>query len=178
MDKPELVYLKQIGDPEKIENYGKVEQGGESIRYIRKSVHIFRNPIVEHQARLLKSKSEGNLNELVEKEPKPSFLQSIYKRGLMTRSKKQEKDLRKGLFHQSSPCLVSTVSDIGMTEQAKETTFKKISCCQEEQMQSLPLFCESRGESLNSYFIQQPIFFCFTAGSRPIMPNHKTVHAT
>ena len=38
VDKPELVYLKQIGDPEKIENYGKVEQGGESIRYIRQSI--------------------------------------------------------------------------------------------------------------------------------------------
>ena len=74
MDKPELVYLKQISDPEKI---------GESKSDICKSVHIFRKPRVEHQARLLKSKSEGNLNELVEKETKPSFFQSIY-RDLMT----------------------------------------------------------------------------------------------
>jgi hypothetical protein len=73
MEKPEIVHLKQIGDPEKMENKRKVEQGGDSKSVLQKSVHNFRKPRVEHQVTLLKSKSEGNLNELVENEPKTSF---------------------------------------------------------------------------------------------------------
>ena len=52
-DKPKILLLKQIGDPEKVKNYENVTQGGESKSLIRKSVHIFRKPRVEHQARLL-----------------------------------------------------------------------------------------------------------------------------
>jgi hypothetical protein len=62
MDKPEIVPVKQIGDPEKKENDEQVEQGEKSKHLIRKSVHIFRKPRVEQQAILLKGKSEGNLN--------------------------------------------------------------------------------------------------------------------
>jgi hypothetical protein len=168
MDKPEIARLKQIGDPEKMENHRKVKQGGESKSVLQRSVRIFRKPRVEHQARLLKSKSEGNLNELLETEPKPSFFQSIY-RGLMTRSKKQDVDLKRRPFYQSTPCLVSTGSDIEMTELTKAATLQGQSYNQEDQLQSFPLFHESRGESLHTNLFQQPLF------SKPIMPNHKTV---
>ena len=118
MDKQEIVNLKQIGDPEKLKNYEIFKHGGESGSVLQKSVHIFRKPRVEHQARLLKSKSEGNLNELVDNEPKPSVFKSI-NRGLMTRSKKQGIDPNRRSFHQSTQCLVSTGKEMRWQNEQK-----------------------------------------------------------
>ena len=127
----------------------------------------------EHQGRLLKSKSEGNLSELVESEPKPSFFQSIY-RGLMTRHKKHEQGMKAKSFYQSSPCLAYDENEIEMTEQRKTPFFQKPPY-QEDQMKSLPFLHESRGESLNSNFFHQPLFSCFNTVAKPMMPNHKSV---
>ena len=167
METREIFPLKTIGDPEKLETPSK--QGRDMPNVLQK----FKKPRGEHQGRLLKSKSEGNLSELVESEPKPSFFQSIY-RGLMTRHKKQEQGMKAKSFYQSSPCLAYDENEIEMTEQRKTPFFQKPPY-QEDQMKSLPFLHESRGESLNSNFFHQPLFSCFNTVSKPMMPNHKNV---
>ena len=146
----EEIARKEIGDPQKyLDTYKR--------RSFSKTIGIIQNSHWKVESSLLfKSKSEGNLNELIDDEQKPSILKTIY-RSLM---RKQKYKVTKEL-HYSSPCLLN----VG----PRDTESNHVKMQKEEKiLNSLPMM------SPDSSTYHQPLFSCFNT-QKPTMPSHKNV---
>ena len=115
---PETLPLNLIGDPEHNIKRKEVKS------VLQKSVRLFKRPRVNWQACLLKSKSEGNIKELVENDSKTTFFQSIYK-SFKAKNKKQEYQIEMKRFHQSTPCLTSIDNEEDIEEEKTPKVFQR-----------------------------------------------------
>ena len=153
-----------IGDPEKCIPKGQIHTN-----VFRQSLkHIKARKNTAYPSNLLRSKSEGNIHELIMKEEKPSLFKSIKRfvsRG--NKSKDSVGSSRGYDFYQSTPCLASMENEFEIDRCKRSRTM-----CEDDDVHSLPLFFKSKGEALHQ---QTTLFSCFNSGTRPIMPNHKNV---
>ena len=138
---------KTIGNPET--NSKKL--------FLRKSKQFFRNP--KDTSSIFKSKSEGNIKELVEKEPRSTIMQSLY-RGFSSLnfgySEKMPNTESENTFLSLGP-EVTTLNH-------NQENVSRMRNQEIPSMKSLP--CLSQPESLLS---------CFALGGKQIKPNHRSV---
>ena len=137
---------KTIGDPEI----------NSTKSFLRKSKKFFRKP---RDSSIFKSKSEGNIKELVEKEPRSTIMQSLY-RGFSSLnfgySEKMPNTESENTFLSLGP-EVTTLNH-------NQENVSRMRNQEIPSMKSLP--CLSQSESLLS---------CFALGGKQIKPNHRNV---
>ena len=151
--RPENITQIIIGDPE-----GKKHKGRER-GVLQKSVRMFRKSKSNPES-FFKSKSEGNIKELVDNESKPSLLQS-YKGSLIQIYRNLRPQSRRSPTSESGGFL-SLREEVNHLDHNQ----RMIGRLSEAGPGSLPPVISSCESSL---------FSCFTAGSKPIMPNHRSV---
>ena len=146
-----------IGDPEE-----KKHKARESV--LQKSMRMLRKSKIPQDS-FFKSKSEGNIKELVDNESKPSLLQSLYKG--FTSSMNLKSAERK-----SRPAYTAT-EDSGFLSLRAEVAHLA------DNQRMICKFSGGTGSASLPPVIteggQGSLFSCFTAGSKPIMPNHRNV---
>ena len=145
-----------IGDPEEQKHKAR-----ESV--LQKSMRILRKSKIPQDS-FFKSKSEGNIKELVDNESKPSLLHSLYKG--FTSSMNLKSGDRK-----SSP--TNNIEDSGFLSLRAE-----VAHLADNQRMIGKLSGAGGPASLPPVITggcQGSLFSCFTAGSKPIMPNHRNV---
>ena len=138
---------KTIGDPET--NSTKL--------FLRKSKQFFRYR--KDSSSIFKSKSEGNIKELVESEPRNTFMQSLY-RGLTSLNFKYSEKMPNTESENTFLSLGSEVTTLNHNQENVSRMRKQ----EIPSMKSLP--CLSQPESLLS---------CFALGGKQIKPNHRNV---
>ena len=149
-----------IGDPEEKKNKARESVLQKSMRMLRKS----KIP----QDSFFKSKSEGNIKELVDNESKPSLLQSLYKGFTSSRNlKSADRKATTGTAEDSG--FLSLRAEVAHLAD-NQRMIGKLSGGTDSA--SLPPVITAPSFSADC---QGSLFSCFTAGSRPIMPNHRNV---
>ena len=150
--RPENITQIIIGDPEAKQNKRQ--------SVLQKSVRMFKSKSRGYPGSFSKSKSEGNIKELVDNESKRSLLQSLYKGFTSMNLKSLEKrshNLEAGF--------------LSLREEVNHLDDNQRMICKLSQASLPPLPPASNC----SDGCQASLFSCFTAGSKPIMPNHKHV---
>ena len=157
----DIVVPKTIGYPEM--NDGKLRKN-----ILQKSVRLFSRRSKDQKALLVKSKSEGNIKELIDKEPKQSLIQSLY-RGFSSMSFRcPEQKTDDITYNEGNTCYLSLGAELFSLNENQMTVQKLRN--REAQMQSLPFIAQPQEEN------QTSIFSCFTnVGTKPLMPNHRSV---
>ena len=139
---------KTIGDPEI----------NSTRTFLRKSKQFFRKPRDSSSA-IFKSKSEGNIKELVEREPRSTFMQSLY-RGFTSLNFRYSEKMPNTESENTFLSLRPEVTTLNHNQENVSRMRKQ----EIPSMKSLP--CLSQSESLLS---------CFALGGKQIKPNHRSV---
>ena len=137
---------KTIGDPE--------INSAKSL--LRKSKKLLRKP---RDSSIFKSKSEGNIKELVEREPRSTFMQSLY-RGFSSLNFRYSEKMPNT---ESENTFLSLGPEVTTLNHNQENV-SRMRNQEIPSMKSLP--CLSQSESLLS---------CFALGGKQIKPNHRSV---
>ena len=147
---------KLIGNPE-LHQLPKTRRN-----VLQKSVRMFRKS-KEHKSLIVKSKSEGNIKELIDKEPKPTLMQSLV-RGFSSMNFRysEQKPLE---AEKPTSCFLSLGAEVSSLNENQKTVSK----LRKQELQPKSLQYLSDQESPAS------LFSCFTLGTRPLMPNHRNV---
>lgn len=157
----DIVVPKTIGYPE-------MNEAKSRKNILQKSVRLFSRRSKDQKSLMVKSKSEGNIKELIDKEPRQSLLQSLY-RGFSSMSFRcPEQKTDDITYHQENTGYLSLGAELFSLNENQMTVQKLKS--REAQMQSLPFMAQPPEEG------QTSIFSCFTnVGTKPLMPNHRSV---
>ena len=150
-----------IGDPEEKKNKARESVLQKSMRMLRKS----KIP----QDSFFKSKSEGNIKELVDNESKPSLLQSLYKGFTSSRN-------LKSADRKANTCKTGDSGFLSLRAEVDHLADNQRMICRLSgggtDSASLPPVITAPNCSDGC---EASLFSCFSAGSRPIMPNHRNV---
>ncbi len=138
---------KTIGDPET----------NATQFFLRKSKKFFRK--TRNNSPIFKSKSEGNIKELIEREPRNTFMQSIYQ-GFTSLNFRYSEKMPNTESENTFLSLGSEVTTLNHNQENVSRMRKQ----EIPSMKSLP--CLSQSESLLS---------CFAIGGKQIKPNHRSV---
>ena len=161
--RPENITQIIIGDPESKRH--KARQG-----VLQKSVRLFRKSKSTPDS-FFKSKSEGNIKELVDNESKPSLLQSY--KGSLLQIYKGFTSLNLRSPDRRVPCMEAP-GFLSLREEVSNLDDNQRMICKLSQPGSSSLPPVMSDSSCAEGF-QSSLFSCFTAGSKPMMPNHRNV---
>jgi len=159
--------FKAIGSPESLTSH-QTEKS--RINVLQKSVRLFKRS-KDNKSNIVKCKSEGNIKELIDKEPKFSLMQSLYKgfssMNLRYSEQKHYTSAKPSCYNSLGP-EISTLTfndEVGILgdNQKAVSNLRR----QESQMNSLPITYSAESDT--------SIFSCFAAGHRAMMPNHRNV---
>ena len=150
-----------IGNPEE-----KKDKARESV--LQKSMRMLRKSKIPQDS-FFKSKSEGNIKELVDNESKPSLLQSLYKGFTSSRN-------LKSADRKANTCKTGDSGFLSLRAEVDHLADNQRMICRLSgggtDSASLPPVITAPNCSEGC---EASLFSCFSAGSRPIMPNHRNV---
>ena len=156
---PENITPKTIGNPET----NGFHKSPENV--FQKSFRLFRESRASRSS-IFKSKSEGNIKELIDEEPRPSLVQSLY-RGFSSSMNFRYSEQHPPETNKPSSCFLSLGAEVNTLTRNQRSVSQLRR--QDTQIKSLPSYLPPSQASLLS---------CFTAGSgnglnKPVMSNHR-----
>ena len=155
---PENITPKTIGNPET----NGFHKSPENV--FQKSFRLFRESRASRSS-IFKSKSEGNIKELIDEEPRPSLVQSLY-RGFSSSMNFRYSEQQPPETNKPSSCFLSLGAEVNTLTRNQRSVSQLRR--QDTQIKSLPYLPPS----------QPSLFSCFTAGpgnglNKPAMSNHR-----
>ena len=155
---PENITPKTIGNPET----NGFHKSPENV--FQKSFRLFRESRASRSS-IFKSKSEGNIKELIDEEPRPSLVQSLY-RGFSSSMNFRYSEQQPPETNKPSSCFLSLGAEVNTLTRNQRSVSQLRR--QDTQIKSLPYLPPS----------QASLFSCFTAGpgnglNKPAMSNHR-----
>ena len=157
---PENITPKTIGNPET----NGFHKSPENV--FQKSFRLFRESRASRSS-IFKSKSEGNIKELIDEEPRPSLVQSLY-RGFSSSMNFRYSEQHPPETNKPSSCFLSLGAEVNTLTRNQRSVSQLRR--QDTQIKSLPSYLPPPS--------QASLFSCFTAGSgnglnKPVMSNHR-----